>query len=144
MVKGMKTLFSPKRTSLALLLVMLFNPVIGLASSLFTQQSAVSLSELSTLDLTIVESRQANAMGMSENCHEHMNSGSAATEVDVGKHHSECCEDSCMCAQGGCYSTVAIPSLAESTMTLDSIYSHSFSSNYLNPTLSSQTPPPII
>ena len=121
--------FSTKLPSLVLLIVMLLNPIIGLAGSFVLENTQQLPLEASS--------------NMLERCHDNLGNGSKSGEEKSVQNHAECCDGLCQCAQGSCYSPVATLGKSESSLYTPSIYLQSGLAEYSNPALSSQTPPPI-
>lgn len=127
----MNRIFATKFPALALLLVMLLNPIIGMAGSLLLEKN---VQEAPSMDTSV---------DMSNSCHDNASISSTALDDSTQK-HSECCDAPCMCGQGGCHSPVAILGVTSNSFGTLSADFYSSVVNYLSPTLNSQTPPPII
>ena len=128
----MNRVFSTKFPSLALLLVMLLNPIIGMAGSLLLEKN---IQEVLSMDMS---------GEMSESCHDHATANATSSDDDSSQKHNECCDEPCMCGQSGCHSPVATLGSTSSSFDAHSDHFYSNAVNYRSPTLSSQTPPPII
>jgi len=81
---------------------------------------------------------------LSESCHDHASGSSTSSVDDSTEKHRDCCEEPCMCVQSGCHSPVATIGGTSSSFNNLSADFYSKAVNYLSPTLTSQTPPPII
>ena len=94
----MNRYLSTKTPSLVLLIVMLLNPIVGLAGSLIVEKASIPESSANTVQL------MGMLAGSEENCHEHLVSTSELPESNM---QSECCEMPCECAQSGCHAPIA-------------------------------------
>lgn len=138
----MNTDFSKKLASLVVLITMLLNPIVGLAGSLSSVES-LSVGKLlgSELAQKFVGDKSQQIDMDNAHCHEPEMDQLADSSKPM---HEECCEDICKCSQAGCHAPVASIGALTSLVNADSPYSFSNALNYLNPSLSSLTPPPII
>lgn len=131
--------FSVKFASLALLIVMLLNPVIALAGSLSSVEnlSDQGLSqELMGLGDPMVDMS-------SEHCHDSEALSSKVPNDMPEVNHDDCCEDVCKCSQTGCHPPLASIGALAALVNANSPYALSTHPSYLSPSLSSLTPPPI-
>lgn len=128
----MKRKNSLKLQSLILLIAMLLNPLVGMAGAVLLDNS---LHDATSTEMSYEKS---------ESCHEHAASNSSPSENDPGSKYSECCDEACMCGQGGCHSPLVTIGYTNSSLDLNSRFSLPNAATYLSPTLSSFTPPPII
>lgn len=128
----MNRVFATKFPSLVLLLVMLLNPIIGMAGSLLLEKNT---QEVQSMDMS---------GDMSESCNDHVTTNSASSDEDSTQKHSECCEEPCMCGQSGCHTPAATMGSTSSSYDAHPAHFNSNAVNYRSPTLSFQTPPPII
>ena len=140
----MNSFNSNKLLAFLLLLVMVLNPLVATAGSFVFERGNSGLIGAQQPTLLVSSSH----MDMAK-CHESSDDRSIETHAEQSPTtHSNtdslnCCDDLCMCAQGGCHASL--------TMHFDTNFS--FGSNittasyngsgYLNPVLSSLTPPPI-
>lgn len=129
--------FPQKLPSLVLLLVMLLNPILGLAGTLFLSENEIQLSQ------TVQSPTMAMSEESSENCHDHGIAG-AQSDNQTQNDDSECCEVPCMCGQSGCHSPLAATDRTSFSFSSTADNFVLFGSFYINPSLSSLTPPPII
>lgn len=125
----MNRVFAKKSPSLVLLLVMLLNPILGMAGSLLLEKN---IQEVQSMNMSAE---------MSEGCHDHASTNSTSSDKDSTQKHSECCDEPCMCGQSGCHSPAATVGSTSSSFDSHSSDFYSHAVNYLSPTLSSQTPP---
>jgi hypothetical protein len=143
----MNTYFPPKRMSLVLLVVMLLNPIVGLAGSFFLEntrfmENTKFLENTNPLENVVHDAQMVQmSSDAHESCHEQLSSGSSETG---SKHDMECCEDLCQCSQMSCYSPLALLDSYLNTINENHQYFPTYHLIYLSPSLSSFSPPPIV
>lgn len=124
-----------KLPSMVLLFVMLLNPIMGLAGTLWHESS-------------IHDVQIMNTDTESEHCQEHASMVNTSDKLqsvsDAETQHTDCCDDPCMCGYGGCHSTIAMLEINGLSLIDNDTIFFTFHTNYRNPSLSSVTPPPII
>ena len=130
--KKMSRHFSYKFPVQLFVLVLLLNPLVGLAGMLSPLSSGSDLKQM--------------AFEQDEKCHEAVDSkqlGPAIATEDTSQDQSACCEEACACEQGGCYSTSAALSSDTQVRRSASNIFQSVRIDHQGPVLSSSTPPPI-
>ena len=140
----MKSYISNKVLALCLLVVMVLNPLVAAAGSFVFEIN----NHDSTAPLQSYASIDSSQMGMAK-CHESADTGSVisleeqSTATQTNSNALSCCDDLCMCAQGGCHASLVMNFDADFSYS-SSITSVSYAgSDYLNPVLNSLNPPPI-
>lgn len=121
-----------KLPALVVLIVMLLNPLMGLAESLWSG------------DLVHDAPPKDMSADMNEGCHEHKTVITASSEEASEPSAHECCEEPCSCSQSSCHSTLASLTCFGSSFEVSTQRFYSREMGYLSPALYSQHPPPII
>lgn len=127
-----------------LLVVMVFNPLVSTAGSLVLERVTQD-SIISKQSVEVIETFQ---MDMAK-CHETSDQRSAISleELSHATHTNtdslDCCDDLCMCAEGGCHASLTMNFDANVAYASGGTSASYAGGGYLNPVLNSLTPPPI-
>jgi hypothetical protein len=139
----MNSFNSNKLLAFLLLVVMVLNPLVSAAGSLvFDKSSHGQTSSHHTV-------ADIDATMETDNCHQSDDSRSVLNRADSGlskqpaKDALDCCEDLCMCAEGGCHASLTMHFEANVSYSSNITIATFAVSGYNNPVLNSLTPPPI-
>lgn len=137
-----------KVPTLLLLMALLLNPILGFANALASlssipQEDSLLKGMSKAMSKTMDEAKSVTTLTVSESTHENCHELESDADQTASNTSMQCCETSCMCAQGSChYSILALNLDGFSFEASDASLEHRVAL-YTNPSLSSAHPPPI-